>query len=203
MTQSNSASPSRQDVAALLFELFRRDGVEGVSLSDISRATGLAKSSLYHHFPGGKTDMVSAVLDLAVTRIRDVVAPLLQTGSRAARIDAMLAGFAELSGDGFKPCILASMLIGTHHDTGRELIRTAVAQWIDALAFALADTGIEPAEARRRATVAVMQIEGAFLVTRALDERRPFEQAVAAVRAMLLQPDDAGSHGNGTGGKDG
>ncbi|MEM8810542.1 MAG: TetR/AcrR family transcriptional regulator, partial [Cyanobacteria bacterium P01_G01_bin.38] len=37
---------------AKLTPVFRRYGYEGASLSMLSKATGLGKASLYHHFPG-------------------------------------------------------------------------------------------------------------------------------------------------------
>jgi len=41
-----------------LSDVFRRKGYDGASYSDLMKATGLVKASLYHRFPGGKADMV-------------------------------------------------------------------------------------------------------------------------------------------------
>jgi AcrR family transcriptional regulator len=46
-----------------LMRLFRQYGYDGATLSKISIAAGLGKASLYHHFPGGKDEMVEAMLD--------------------------------------------------------------------------------------------------------------------------------------------
>ena len=46
-----------------LMRLFRQYGYDGATLSKISQATGLGKASLYHHFPGGKDEMVETMLD--------------------------------------------------------------------------------------------------------------------------------------------
>ncbi len=87
MDQTDPASASRDAIVVQLFELFRRGGFDGVSLSDISTATGLGRSSLYHHFPGGKSDMAAAVLELAGGWLdKAVIAPLEESGSRRARI---------------------------------------------------------------------------------------------------------------------
>ena len=56
---------AKEEVVARLMKVFRREGYEGASLSRLSEATGLGRSSLYHHFPRGKEDMAAAVLDLA------------------------------------------------------------------------------------------------------------------------------------------
>jgi AcrR family transcriptional regulator len=54
---------SRNEVIARVMAVVRREGYDGASLAELSKATGLGKSSLYHHFPDGKNDMVAAVLD--------------------------------------------------------------------------------------------------------------------------------------------
>ena len=46
-----------------LTRVFQDHGYQGASLSLIAEATGLGRASLYHRFPGGKTDMAVAVLD--------------------------------------------------------------------------------------------------------------------------------------------
>ncbi|WP_315889750.1 TetR/AcrR family transcriptional regulator [Kovacikia minuta] len=53
---------SKQAHVSSLLNLFRQFGYDGVTLSKISQATGLGKASLYHHFPGGKDEMVETVL---------------------------------------------------------------------------------------------------------------------------------------------
>jgi AcrR family transcriptional regulator len=53
---------SKQTHVPSLLDLFRQLGYDGVTLSKISQVTGLGKASLYHHFPGGKDEMVETVL---------------------------------------------------------------------------------------------------------------------------------------------
>lgn len=51
----------KAQIVGRLFIVFRDHGYEGASLADLSRATKLGKSSLYHHFPRGKEQMAEAV----------------------------------------------------------------------------------------------------------------------------------------------
>lgn len=60
------ATMSREELVALLAEVFRRHGYDGASMAEISAATGLGRSSLYHWFPGGKDEMAAAVLQATV-----------------------------------------------------------------------------------------------------------------------------------------
>ena len=52
----------RADAIPALAEAFRQHGFEGASLAVITKATGLGKGSLYNFFPGGKDEMMAAVL---------------------------------------------------------------------------------------------------------------------------------------------
>ena len=45
---------TREAVVERLMAVIRREGYDGASLAQLSKATGLGKGSLYHHFPSGK-----------------------------------------------------------------------------------------------------------------------------------------------------
>jgi len=62
MTSSKGAS-QREMLARQLAEIFRTEGYDGASMSQISEATGLLRGSLYHHFPKGKEDMAKAAME--------------------------------------------------------------------------------------------------------------------------------------------
>jgi TetR/AcrR family transcriptional repressor of lmrAB and yxaGH operons len=177
---------TREAIVVLLMELFRRDGFEGVSMADVARATGIGKSSLYHHFPGGKEEMAAAVMEAVDGWVdENLVAPLRRPGPRGARVEAMLDALAALYDGGAKPCLIASMLVGAEAGPALPAIRAAVAAWLDALQSALEETGARPEQARAAARDAVARIQGALVLCRALGEREPFAAAVAAVRRDL------------------
>lgn len=178
---------TRDEIIDRLFELFRQGGFEGVSLADIGRATGLNKSSLYHHFPGGKADMADAVIERARAWAgAAVVEPLAGPGPREARIDAMLEAVEALYQGGRRPCLIASMLIGPPGTGVAAAVGSIVRDWLDALTTALVETGAEPDAAKEAATDALARLQGALVLARALGDREPFEKALAAVRRDLL-----------------
>ena len=73
-----------------LMRLFRQYGYDGATLSKISQATGLGKASLYHHFPGGKDQMVEVVLDyLECWLDQNVVQTLNSSGEPLFRLQQM------------------------------------------------------------------------------------------------------------------
>ncbi len=183
MTDKKQTTP-RDEIVAALFGLFRRAGYDGVSIADISAATGLGKSSLYHHFPDGKPDMAEAVGAYALQSMRTkVFDPLGAPAALPAKIDAMLATADAMYEGGASPCLVANMLPS---GVAAAPVRAIISEWIDALAKALKAGGTSPADARKRAVEAVVAIEGALIVTQATGDKRVFRDALGAVRRILL-----------------
>lgn len=182
--QSGDAPASRDDIVAALFDLFRRAGYDGVSVAEISAATGLGKSSLYHHFPGGKPDMADAVGVYALKSMRETVfAPLRDARPIGRKVAALLATVDAKYEGGAAPCLVANMLPS---GAAPAPARAIITEWIDALAAALKAAGLKPAVARARATEAVVAIEGALIVAQATGDRGVFRDTLAAVRRSLL-----------------
>jgi AcrR family transcriptional regulator len=190
MTTAARPSHSRDEIVGKLFDLFRHRGFEGAALSDISEATGLGRSSLYHHFPGGKDEMVSAVADFAHGKIAEnILAPLAGEGPLADRVEAMLATASEMYDCGREPCLVASLMVSpglAPESAGK--VQAILKDWIDALAAALKGAGLPAAEAKRRATAAIIDIQGALLVARASGDPGVFADAMETARRDLLAP---------------
>src|SRR5580700_5362809 len=55
----------RARMVAGAVQLLATKGVEGTSFADVLAATGSPRGSVYHHFPGGKPELLHAALDLA------------------------------------------------------------------------------------------------------------------------------------------
>lgn len=81
---------ARETHLPVLFKLFRQYGYDGVSLSKIAAETELGKASLYHHFPGGKAEMVSAALAYdGLWMEENVLSVLRSPGSPLSRFERM------------------------------------------------------------------------------------------------------------------
>src|SRR5271168_3347953 len=58
----------RTRMVAGAVRLLATKGVEGTSFAEVLEATDSPRGSLYHHFPGGKPELLHAALDLASER---------------------------------------------------------------------------------------------------------------------------------------
>lgn len=180
---------TRDEIVLTLFDLFRRSGYDAVSIADISDATGLGKSSLYHHFPGGKPDMAEAVADFASALMRAQVFDMLAgEAPLEKKLRAMAAFVTEMYGGGGAPCLISSMMISPNAGPKAiDTVRSIMTEWIASLAAALRAEGAPASEAKRRATEALVTIQGALVVARATGDQKIFEAALKSAVAGLRE----------------
>ncbi len=176
----------RQDAIRRLGEVFRQHGYEGASLAGITAGTGLGKGSLYNFFPGGKEEMAAAVLaDIDGWFTDAIFRPLRQDPDPAAAVAAMIDGVAAYFDGGGRVCLVGVFALGEVRDRFADRVQGYFAEWTNALAAALARGGRPPAAARDLAEDAVLAIQGALVLARAVDDRMVFTRALDRLRGRL------------------
>lgn len=178
---------SEDELVGHLAGAFRRNGYEGTSLAALSAATGMVKAALYHRFPAGKAAMAEAV-EAAAGRdfVRLVIAPLRGGEPPAERIAAMADGLMAFYAEGRNACLVEIFSIEATPEPIRLRLQNGVRKWIAAVAAVLVEAGVAPDAAGRRAEGAVIRVQGALVVSRALADRRLFLDAVAGLVEQLL-----------------
>jgi AcrR family transcriptional regulator len=180
---------SREEVVERLMLVLRRLGYDGASLAELSKATGLGKSSLYHHFPEGKDDMVRAVLEHLGSQLQDVLfAPLRAPGPVRERLEQMVETLDAYYRGGREACLLGNLVLGTSRTRFRPRLSTIFDEWIDALASVLVDAGLCGDEARARAGDAVIRIEGARIPAGATNDPPFYGRRLRQLPRDLLAP---------------
>lgn len=185
----------RSDAIASLAEVFREHGYEGASLALIGKATGLGKGSLYHFFPNGKEEMVRAVLAEIEQWFEDSVYSPLRDGDDAnAAIAAMLDETAKYFRSGRRVCLVGALAVANTRDLFAQAIRDYFVAWVDALQAALVRQGRDAERARILSEDAVLAIQGAIVLSRALDDPAVFQRAIDQLHARLAFK--SGANGN-------
>lgn len=175
----------KEQVLDRLTGAFRRYGKDGATISILEAATGLRRNSLYHLFPGGKDEMAAAVLDHTAALMYDrALKPLQQSGSPKERLSAMCIALDEFYSGGREPCLVGILSLGTPDALIQKQIGHAVRGWIAMLASVIREAGLSPQRANERAEAAVIAIQGALVVSKALGSEHPF------TRLMKRLPDD-------------
>lgn len=170
-----------------LAEAFREHGFEGASLARLCEATGLGKGSLYNFFPGGKEEMAAAVLaDVDTWFTVNVFRPLraAAAGDDAA-VDGMLDAVTDYFRSGQRICLQGAFALGRERDMFADRIRGYFERWVTSLAEALHARGRDKPEARAAALEAVVAIQGAIVLSRALGQAAVFRQTIDRQRARL------------------
>jgi AcrR family transcriptional regulator len=176
----------RADVLPMLAEVFREHGYEGASLALISAATGLGKGSLYNFFPGGKEEMASAVLaEIDAWFEAEIYEPLRTRSDAAIAIVMTLGAVEDYFRSGRRVCLVGAFALGDTRDRFAQALRSYFARWVEALSGALQRSGREPVLARDFSEEAVLAIQGAIVLARALDDTGPFTRTMGRLRSSL------------------
>lgn len=185
--KTRRALTDRQSAVPALAEAFREHGFEGASLAVLSKATGLGKGSLYNFFPGGKEEMMAAVLANIDAWFVDAIFQPLEDGlDPQAAIIAMFDDVTAYFRSGRRVCIVGCLGLNTAGQAFSGQLAQYFARWIRALAQCLEKGGVPQGLALALAEEAVSGIQGAIVLARSLDEAASFQRIVARLQATLL-----------------
>lgn len=182
------ALTSKDEIVDRLFVVFRDRGFEGASLADLSRATGLGKSSLYHHFPKGKAQMAEAVLDRATTLIDGAILNAAQaSGPLKTRLRKIVAALDQIYAGGRTLCVLGQLAAAALGPEGQHRLRTAFAHWITAIEVVAVESGMTAARAHAFAEDWVARVQGALILQAATGGKAAYERAMEALLALAQE----------------
>ncbi len=180
---------SKTEMLARLMDLFRDKGFDGASLADISKATGLGKSSLYHHFPKGKEEIAVQVLAHLEAELEAAVfAPMRSDAPPARKLDRMLDAIDSFYEGGRKACLLERLCASVDATRFRRPLGRAFGTWIEAIEALGVDAGLPRAVARQRGEDLVVRIEGALVVAAGTGDPSVFARTIRDLRDRVLAP---------------
>lgn len=177
-----------KETVTIIAELFRKHGYHGTTLSNIKEASGLGKGSFYHHFPDGKEEVARKVLkEVHEWFEQNVYRPLEQPPYDPDSIQKMFDKTSEFFWKGNRVCIPGSFALYDVRDAFPEEIRHYFERWIQALTFNLRHQGIPTPKSKKLAIDAVAVIQGALVLTRALENPAVFEDSLKRTRYQLME----------------
>jgi AcrR family transcriptional regulator len=183
-----AALASKYEIIDRLFRVFRDRGFEGASLADLSRATGLGKSSLYHYFPGGKEQMAEAVLGRATALIDSSMVEVARAPEPIkVRVRKIVTSLEQLYEGGRTACVLGQLATAGIGSRARLGLRQAFVHWIGAIAGLAAESGMSPARARNFAEDWVARLQGALILQAASGDAGAFKRAMNALLELAKE----------------
>ena len=189
------ATDTRTRMIVATVRALQQQGVAGMSFTDVLRSSGAARGAIYHHFPGGKAQLVAEAATRNGHDVRDFLGSL-PADSPAVVVRAFLDAVrpvvqASAAGGG---CAVAAVAVGTdavssagEEQDGRTLQQVAAiafTSWIDQLAERLTTAGMAPGAAADLAATLITLLEGAHVLCRAAGSIQPFEQVVRTASAL-------------------
>lgn len=160
-------------------------GAGSTSLRELAKEAGVPLGSTYHHFPGGKQQLVEEAVRSIGNHITRLVESARSRGAGEA-LDVLTDEWRTvLEGSEFRTGC-AVLAVATEDDPELRALATEVfVSWQQQLAGVLADTGVPPERAPRLARTIVAALEGAVALCRAEQSIRPLEEVVAELRTMI------------------
>ncbi|HEX7280313.1 MAG TPA: TetR/AcrR family transcriptional regulator [Solirubrobacterales bacterium] len=169
-------------------KLLAEKGYSGMELRDVAAVGKAPRGSIYHHFPGGKSQLAVEAAEFEGSEIRAAIERSLEERGLAATLTMFGEMFRRRVKD--QPerlgCPVAAAALARPEDPALAAAATKAFQsWESPIAAALRDEGIGRKDAETFAGLVVSTIEGALIRARAAGDETPLISAVAGLRQAL------------------
>lgn len=163
--------------------LLAERGFQGTSFAEVIELTGAPRGSIYHHFPGGKDQLVGEAMAFAGAR---VVALLeAKAGEPATGVTAYFLHLWRevlLRSDFRAGCSVLAVTVATESPLLQEQAAKVFESWRLGLGRLLEQGGLTAADAGSFAAMLIASSEGAVVLSRSQHTTEPFD----AVARQLL-----------------
>lgn len=192
IADAQAIEPKRRDGRERLLNGARRllaeKGYAGMELRDVATIGDAPRGSIYHHFPGGKTQLAVEATEREGAEIRAAIERSLAERGLAATLRMFGEMFARRVKDHPERlgCPVAAAALARPEDPALAAAATAAfASWEEPIAAALRKEGIGKKDAAAFAGLVVSTVEGALIRARAAADQAPLKSAVAGLERAL------------------
>ncbi len=187
------ARDTKARMIAATARLLALRGLEGASLAEILATAKAPRGSMYHHFPGGKDQLVAAAIDLAGRRSLESMAGLDGQGPEVVA-QRFLDGWRELlvRTECRAGCAVLAVTVATDSSEVLRQAHAVFGSWIERLTQLFVAGGLPGATASDLATELLAVTEGAVAMSRAQRDVGPFD-VIARLEVERVRSLDDGS----------
>lgn len=191
MSPRTTDAPQR--VVAAAAQMLARVGLNATSIREVSRAAQAPLGSTYHHFPGGKQELLARATTLAGDQVDAMLARLLVDGAVPGLRQFLEFWRERLLRTRFEAgCPVLAASVEEPVDAVASQARGAAAavfvRWETRLGAALEQAGHPPTQAAAQATMIIAAVEGAVVMCRARQDIAPLDRVAAQLLAMVERP---------------
>jgi len=179
-------------------EVLRERGAAGVTIDEVLARSGAPRGSVYHHFPGGRNQLLAEALVFAGETITEVIGQAAPKGARY-----LIREFVEFwqriltLSDFAAGCPVVAAAVGPVDD-GLHLTTVAGAifsHWRDALVRAFVNDGFSRADADALSVTGIAALEGAVVLCRATRSTDPLREVSDQVEFLIAAREFVRRHG--------
>lgn len=173
-------SESKVRIVRATLDLLSQSGLSGVGINQVVAASAAPKGSIYHFFPGGKTELATAALKEAEQGEGQWFRGVFQQRESIARkVESLFSSAANLleESDFMKGCPVAAVALDLDRDSEglRAVCHAIFAAWQNIIAAGLDE--VPEAERAQVAEFILATLEGALILSRAQATKDPLLRA--------------------------
>ncbi len=164
--------------------LLQHRSAAGVSIDAVLAHSGAPRGSVYHHFPGGRDELIVDAVRLAGERIAAVIARA-DTRKPSTVVETFVTFWRrELVESDFRAgCPVVALAVDGRDEP--DVVTEVFALWHTTLRTLLVAAGLDLARSARLAHLCVAAVEGAILLCRARRDTVPLDDVGAELGALL------------------
>jgi AcrR family transcriptional regulator len=166
--------------------LVRERGARATSIDDVLVHSRAPRGSVYHHFPGGRQQLLGEAIDYAGQFVASRIA---RATDPVEMLDMLLNDYREqlVSTDFRAGCpVVAVAVEGGDPDNGlQERAGEVFDRWQELLEERLAAQGMRKARAAELAVLVIASVEGAIVMARTRCDTEPLDKVHRQLRKLL------------------
>jgi AcrR family transcriptional regulator len=183
------AASTRERMLRSTALLMRERGARATSIDEVLRHSGAPRGSVYHHFPGGREQLLAEAVDYAGDVVAEAIARWAPE-ELLAGFDRFVAAYRKtlLATDFRAGCPVVAVAVEAREDEDAAApVRAAAAfaRWDAALVDRFAAAGIAPGRACELATLVLAAVEGALVLARSRRSTEPLDTIHAQLRRTI------------------
>lgn len=185
---ANKRGSTRSRMVSTAAQVLREKGAAGVTIDEVLTRSGAPRGSVYHHFPDGRSQLLTEALRFAGDSITDVIDDAAPQGcislvrSFVAFWERTLADSEFTAG-----CPVVAAAIGSDDDdpTLTTIAGDIFARWRTSLTRAFVADGFDDADAGSLAVTSIAALEGAVVLCRSTRSVDPLREVAQQVEFLI------------------
>ncbi|EMJ95672.1 transcriptional regulator, TetR family [Leptospira alstonii serovar Pingchang str. 80-412] len=183
---------TKQEMITAARKLIQTKGVAATGLMEVVTVAETSRGSIYHHFPGGKDELICLAIDEAAVLAEASILRAGKKGRNVVDVIRRIASVFRMIPENSKwqvGCPVAATAIEGHSQSPvvRDAVANAFSRWSKAIEFTLSNAGLEPDKAKLAGVGIIAALEGGLILARGLSSSEPYDAIVDLIIAGVTR----------------